>query len=393
VNVPPDGGIYHYVREGISVRKLHKAVLAAIMITVAAVMMTGPAVASSPRLALPAPTGHYPVGAAELHLVDKARLDPWVPASGPRELMVSMFYPALLPMGAPRQYLTTAEASMLLTGKGITGFPPEVLAATRSSAREGAPPVPSRHEFPLVVLSPGLGLPRSTLTGLAEDLASKGYVVADIGHNYEAYGTAFPDGHVTTCVVACDSNTDPVVNSRVRVADVSFVLNQIAGPAASWPNAWLIDPERIGMAGHSAGGDAATQVLLADQRVRAGANLDGRFWSPIPAAGLDRPFLMVGREVQHTPSGPDPTWPETWSHLTGWKRWLTVADAGHASFTDVFALTDQLGISPPGTISGVRSMELTRAYVAAFFDLQLKGCPQPLLDAPTAANPEVEFWS
>ncbi|MDT7725906.1 MAG: hypothetical protein QOI21_2482 [Actinomycetota bacterium] len=71
------------------------------------------------------------------------------------------------------------------------------------------------------------------------------------------------------------------------------------------------------------------QVLLADTRVRAGSAVS-----------------LLGREVQHTPSGPDPTWPETWSHLTGRKRWLTVADAGHAGFTDVFALTDQLGISP-----------------------------------------------
>jgi dienelactone hydrolase len=374
---------------------MQKAVLAATMTVAAAAAMTGSAAAASPTppLTLPPPTGHYPVGAAELHLVDRSRLDPWVPESGPRELMVSMFYPALLPVGAPRRYLTTAEASTLLTGKGITGVAPEVFAATRSSAREGAPPVPRRHGFPLIVLSPGLGLPRSTLTGLAEDLASKGYVVADIGHNYEAYGTAFPDGHVTTCAVACDSTTDPVIGSTVRATDVSFVLNQLTGPTPPWPGARLIDPARIGMAGHSAGGDAATQVLLADQRVRAGANLDGRFWSPIPASGLDRPFLMLGREIQHTPSGPDPTWPQTWSHLTGWKRWLTMADAGHTSFTDVFALTDQLGISPPGTISGVRSMELTRAYVGAFFDLQLKGCPQPLLDAPTPTNPEVEFWS
>jgi hypothetical protein len=68
----------------------------------------------------------------------------------------------------------------------------------------------------------------------------------------------------------------------------------------------------------------------------------------------------------------------------------TVANAGHTSFTDNFVLTDQLGISLPGSISVVRSMELTRAYVGAFFDLHLKGCP--LLDGPTTADPEVKFW-
>ena len=35
--------------------------------------------ANSPlRLSLPAPTGPYPVGATELHLVDRDRADPWV---------------------------------------------------------------------------------------------------------------------------------------------------------------------------------------------------------------------------------------------------------------------------------------------------------------------------
>jgi len=41
---------------------------------------------------------------------------------------------------------------------------------------------------------------RSTLTALAEDLASHGYVVAGIDHTYESHATAFPDGRVTTCL-------------------------------------------------------------------------------------------------------------------------------------------------------------------------------------------------
>jgi hypothetical protein len=36
-------------------------------------------------------------------------------------------------------------------------------------------------------------------------------------------------------------------------------------------------------------------------------------------------------------------------------------------------------------------MRITRDYVAAFFDLHLRGTPQPLLDGPTPDNPEVGF--
>lgn len=50
------------------------------------------------RLTLPAPTGPHPVGWEALHLVDRNRPDPWVPPA-PRELMVSMWYPATAARG------------------------------------------------------------------------------------------------------------------------------------------------------------------------------------------------------------------------------------------------------------------------------------------------------
>ncbi|MFF4491383.1 hypothetical protein ACFY0F_33860 [Streptomyces sp. NPDC001544] len=40
-------------------------------------------------------------------------------------------------------------------------------------------------------------------------------------------------------------------------------------------------------------------------------------------------------------------------------------------------------------LSSARSEAITRAYVAAFFDLHLKGIAQPLLDGPSPQNPEV----
>jgi hypothetical protein len=86
---------------------------------------------------------------------------------------------------------------------------------------------------------------------------------------------------------------------------------------------------------------------------------------------------------------------DAWAKLDGWKRWLTVAGSNHGSFTDVPILAEKLGIpTPPGTtISAQRSVQLTRTYVAAFFDLQLKGIPEPVLDGPAAADPEVSFHS
>ncbi|HEV7626643.1 MAG TPA: alpha/beta hydrolase, partial [Streptomyces sp.] len=42
-------------------------------------------------------------------------------------------------------------------------------------------------------------------------------------------------------------------------------------------------------------------------------------------------------------------------------------------------------------LPGDRSGEITRAYVGAFFDRQLRGIPQRLLYGPSPANPEVAF--
>ncbi len=82
--------------------------------------------------------------------------------------------------------MTPRESALLLAGQHVTDVPPGVLSGTRTGAFAGAPPQRGRH--PLVVLSPGFSLPRSSLTSLAEDLASRGYVVAAIDHTYESFG-------------------------------------------------------------------------------------------------------------------------------------------------------------------------------------------------------------
>ncbi|MGW7007889.1 hypothetical protein ACWGCW_35120 [Streptomyces sp. NPDC054933] len=155
----------------------------------------------------------------------------------------------------------------------------------------------------------------------------------------------------------------------------------------------MIDPKRIGIAGHSLGGDAVVTTMAQDKRVRAGVNMDGAFSAQVPATGLDhRLFLMLGTETDHTVGGSDCTWGPAWANLNGWKRWLAAAGPIHATFTDLTPLADELRISLPGMkLSGLRGMEITRAYAGAFFDLTLKGIPQPLLDGPSPAYPEVAF--
>ncbi|WNI28566.1 hypothetical protein [Streptomyces sp. ITFR-6] len=100
--------------------------------------------------------------------------------------------------------------------------------------------------------------------------------------------------------------------------------------------------------------------------------------------------MMLGAEDSRSPGSATGDWSDAWRHLEGWKRWLTVAGAGHFSFTDLSYLADQLGLSDAAVpLPSEQGWHITRDYVAAFFDLHLRGIPQPLLDGPSAAYPEV----
>ena len=357
---------------------------------------------------LPEPTGPCPVGTTSLHLTDASRPDPWAAGVRARELMVSLWYPALPSDGRTARYMTPAESELQLTSRGITGVPPDALSTVRTNAVTGATPEGRQRAYPLVVLSPGFTNSRSALTGLAEDLASHGYVVAGIDHTYESFATAFPDGRVTTCLAREERRRGEGFWEKAvagRAADVSFVLNELTGAHPAWPGAALIDPSRIAMAGQSLGGAAAIATLLADSRVRAGIDMDGATHAPIPDHGLSRPFLFLGKQSNYTPGsggavtpgtrewkllrGAVSTWERDWKLLTGWKRWLLVAGAVHASFTDLGLLADQFGIDTGAGLPGARSLDITRAYVRAFFDQHLRGEPQALLDQPSPRYPEV----
>ncbi|MET7358908.1 alpha/beta hydrolase [Streptomyces sp. NPDC005562] len=349
--------------------------------------------AATAPLHLPRPTGPFAVGRDTLHLVDKSRRDLWAPSPSPRELMVSVYYPGRHGGGHPTSYTSKEEARLLLEWwKVDQQVSPAAYSATRTHARAGARPAPGR--FPLIVLSPGFTAPRSTLTHLAEDLASRGFVVATVDHAYESVGTAFPGGRVLTCR-ACGPAEKPGMGKVVtqgRAKDLSYVIDRLTGRKAAWRHAAMIDPERIGAGGHSMGGAAALATMAADRRVRAGLNMDGSFHVTPHGIG-GRPFLMLGTAAQHTPGVEDgKNWDRTWRGLDGWKRWLTVEGSGHFTFTDIPVLAGQAGVVDHQVpLSGERSEQITRAYVGAFYEQELRGTPQPLLDGPSPQHPEVTF--
>ncbi|WP_433726604.1 alpha/beta hydrolase family protein [Actinoplanes sp. CA-051413] len=376
-----------------------KLACAALAVTVGLLAPAPARAADTPQLARPTgphpelvrPTGHQPVGTAAIHLTDTSRPDPWVPGSAARELMVTVWYPAAGPGGRRARYMSPRESELYLAGKRITDLPADTLSRVRTYAYTDARPAGRAHSLPLVVLSPGYTQPRGTLTGLAEDLASHGYVVAGIDHTHETYAVTFPGGRIATCA-ACELTEDDAFFRKLyagRAADVSFVLDRLTGPKPAWRGSSLIDASRIAMSGHSAGGASAIAAMAGDPRIDAGIDMDGTTRGIVPSGGLSRPFLFLGTQAEHSPGGRDVSWDDDWKRLTGWRRWIVVAGAVHGSFTDLTLLADQLGIDLGATITGTRSLELTRRYNRAFFDRHLRHRPQPLLDRASPRYPEV----
>ncbi|MDF5757521.1 alpha/beta hydrolase [Spongiactinospora sp. TRM90649] len=355
-----------------------------------------PTPTATPRTpVLPAPTGPYQVGATDLYLKDTSRPDPWVPEVKARELMATVWYPASRKARGPKlPYLTPKESELHLKGARISGVPYDILSGTRTHAIKDAAPV-AGHEgrLPLVVLSPGFTKPRRTLTGLAEELASRGHIVVGVDHTYESYATTFPDGRVATCV-ACETDEQPDHGPKtvaIRAADVSFVLDELTGKQPRWPGAALIDRSRIAMVGQSLGGASAVAAMLGDSRVRAGIDMDGTTYAPIPPGALSRPFMLLGNQERHSPGSRDVSWDRDWRLMTGWKRWLVMSGAVHQSFTDVPILLEALGLDSGAEVTGTRSLELTRRYVRAFLDRHLRGKRSPLLDEPSSRYPEMKI--
>ena len=359
---------------------------------------------------LPAPTGPHPTGVTTLHLVDRSRRDPWEPLPV-REVMVTVFYPARTVRGYPvAPQMTEGAAKTLphvdplfhreLPTRGVNW------AATTTHSHTGAPALPARR--PVLLYSPGGGDPRTLGTGLAEELASHGYVVVTIDHPGDASEVEFPHRmkgrkKVRTTVLRGDPRTDPALFRRMidtRIADTRFVLNQLEALAAGRnPDAErrplpqglgrALDLRRTGLYGHSAGGTTAAQAMYEDRRIVAAVNLEGFLdhppeapgregkLYPVARYGVDRPLLLLGTDGFRYQKELERSWSAMLAHPHGRTRRRQLDHATHGVFTDYATIAPQLqsaGLMTAdnrnklvGAIDPAVSVPLLRGYVHSFF--------------------------
>ncbi|MGW3116813.1 alpha/beta hydrolase family protein [Streptomyces sp. NPDC001107] len=383
-----------------------------------------PRAAGPVRLRLPAPSGPYPVGTVALRLVDTSRADPWVASQPYRELMISIRYPARTVRGCPvAPQMLPGEATGFAALNNLTDVPSSRVdwAATRTHAHEGAPADRTGGPFPVVCYSPGAGDPRSLGTTLCDDLASRGYAVVTLDHTYDASAVQFPDGRVEHSVLPAEFDKAYPDQQRitallkktmaVRVADTRFLLDALPG-ALPQVLCGRLDFGRIGMFGQSAGGFTALQAMHDDPRLAAAANLDGVLayvqddgtpgnLSTVAADGLDRPFLLIGKDGNDL--GTVPSWQALWRNSRGRHRGLSLRGAQHATYTDAEAIVPQIArrlglprktvVENIGTIAPRHAITAQRAYVAAFFDRWLRGRDDDgLWDGTSGCRTEARYF-
>ena len=232
----------------------------------------------------PAALGPYAVGHEVFTVTDPARTETRLGTTGPRQLVVDVWYPA-----DPAQ-ATGALASYSFQVLGLGFFSPV--------AHEGAPPIPNVAR-PLVVFSHGNGGISVQSTNLCETLASHGFVVAAPNHTGNTAGDAF------------FTRMDPfAVAAYNRPRDVSVVIDRMIARTRT-PGDRLyhvVNPYQVGVAGHSFGGFTSLAVaggyesFVPDVRVRAIMPIApaARLLSDAELAAIRVPVMVLGGTLDTT---------------------------------------------------------------------------------------------
>ena len=239
-------------------------------------------VATFVHLEVPEPTGAHAVGRERMTWIDHSRAESHTAdPSDVRHVPVQIWYPAVPDTGTPGPYvpdLGVLESSLLESGE-LGAAEVWGLQWVRHHAFDLAEVAPSAEPFPVVIMSPGNATNVAFYASLAEELASRGYVVVGIDHPYQVAAVRLPDGSVATYDASWDTSSTGAeggVERKVteRVADISYVLDGLASEPSAVRG--RVDFDKVAVVGHSNGGLTAMEMCRRSNAVEACVNLDGQ---------------------------------------------------------------------------------------------------------------------
>ena len=347
------------------------------------------------------PTGPYQVGTQVIHMIDEDR-SAWYgeESSGPREIMVRVWYPAQPEDGdkkAPYVFNEKLIGEIVARDFGIPKYMMQNISNINGNSWSVAQPV--KEKFPVLIFSHGHGGLKIQNTTQMEEMASHGYVIFACDHTYDAGVSIFPDERIIfnkTKIPEGYSEEEKWDLRRVqlayRAADIQFMLDELArGNFLSVSLKNSLDLDNVGVFGHSFGGGTSIVVASTDERIDACFGLDAWFL-PVPSSvlnsDLNKPFFHLGQV----------RWKEKENYLkldtlagnnSAWSLRVDVKGATHYDFTDFSQfnrLTKRYG---SGEIDAPRIRRITNSVIRDFFNHYLKNGPALAGETYEKLYPEV----
>jgi predicted dienelactone hydrolase len=353
----------------------------------------------------PEPSGPYPVGTVSRLMTDSSRIRKTTPTNS--SFMVTFWYPAQSRAGVfPDAYVDRKITLVPNFDRNQPSFwsSPGIITQFVSHALAALPLATNQTSYPVVMYSHGHGSHRQNNTGLAEELASRGYVVVAMDHD-DAFASAQSEGQLvlperspvdsTECPIVATAYASIVAN---RIKDCLFVMDELS--RLNTNDALLegrLDLERLGAVGFSFGGITVAELARIDPRCKAVLLLDAGstliLSTNLTERGLQVPFLSMSS----TMGRPDcPSWGEwlvsskaLFAKATHDAFWCQLRDSTHASFGDKGSLINDPSATGNPTAGSKAQSQTIKACALAFFDKYLKGDDDHLLDNPAAVHPNI----
>ncbi|MCX5925195.1 MAG: alpha/beta fold hydrolase [Candidatus Dependentiae bacterium] len=370
----------------------------------------------------PQPTGKYAVGIQTYHWIDEQRKALMGDAVQKKELMVSVWYPSAEDKAAQKpiapyipyfiDYCKKHQKLAWLLALSRPMYTYEVPDAKLSD---------HKPQLPVIIFSHGMGGTRDMNGAHCQELASQGYLVIGISHNYGCGVVQFPDGRIQESAQAtyatlqqsknpCDGIKFSNDNIGICIDDVQMALDHIARLSVDKTSLFYnrIDMNAIGMFGHSYGGAVTTQLCRIDSRIKAGVSLDGSPLGVNPIEPFNKPFMFLLAEPVSLEtmkklakqSGMQDEYIDSFcttmhqSHVPAIDKLvkaighdaykIIIPNTEHTSFTDMALIKESCLLARPlnnlgaGTGNGYQTTMLINSYLVSFFDTYLKGIPSEL---------------